>query len=232
MLLNEVTRRQLINVARSTDKNRFNKRLQYRPLTFQGVNLDDFFNKDRLTYTTVVGDYQVIISFEGALTELVNQLKSTNKLCTLRDMIISLSRSFDKADDIRVRCSCDDFKYRFAYWATIGKYIYGDTQMVPPKYKRTNADGYGSSCKHVLSVLSNKNWIIKVASVINNYIRMYKDDTYDYIYEKPPIDDDDNVDPNQISIFDDDLLDDDDSENYDLDQDEDSNDESEDNNED
>lgn len=199
-ILNEISRRKLVQIGRIEDKNRFKKRVNYHPRDFRGVNIRRFFENDEVVFTTIVeNDHQVIVKFEGALSELKKRLKQTGKVCTLRDVITSLSIAIDRDNDIKVRCECPDFTYRYAYWATVGEYIFGTGQMERPNYKRTNMDGKGSTCKHLLALLSNKQWLIKLASVINNYIRMNKDLTYDYIYEKPPEDD---TDPDQISIFD------------------------------
>lgn len=198
--LNEITRRQLVQLGRIEDKDRFRKRIHYHPREFKGVNIRKFFEDDEVIFTTRVdNNHEVVIKFQGALSDLKQRLKLTGKVCTLRDVIVSLSKSIDSDHDIKVRCECPDFTYRYAYWATIGDYIYGTGQMEKPKYKRTNEEGKGSTCKHLLALLSNKQWLIKLASVINNYIRLNKDQTYDYLYESPPEDEDD---PNQLSLFD------------------------------
>ena len=199
-ILNEISRKKLVQLGRIEDKGRFKKRVHYHPRDFRGVNIRRFFENDEVIFSTrVENDHEVIVKFEGALSELKNRLKLTGKTCTLRDVIVSLSKAIDDDHDIKVRCECPDFTYRFAYWATIGQYIYGTGQMEIPKYDRTNKDGKGSTCKHLLALLSNKQWLIKLASVINNYIRLNKELTYDYLYERPPEDD---VDPNQMSLFD------------------------------
>lgn len=200
-ILNEINRKGLVRLGRIEDKDRFKKRVYYHPKDFRGVNIKRFFENDEVVFTTEVDNgHEVIIKFEGALSALKDRLSQTGKLCTLRDMIVALSRAIDDDYDIKVRCSCPDFTYRFAYWATIGEYIYGSGQMEIPKYDRTNKDGKGSTCKHLLALLSNKQWLIKLASVLNNYVRLNKEQTYDYLYESPPEDD---VDPRQVSMFDD-----------------------------
>lgn len=113
--------------------------------------------------------------------------------------------------------NCKDFFYRFGYYATKnqfdnyaltgkktkwkdknpGKINYSgvsDPQLIPSNITNPN-DTLGSACKHVLLVLSNTNWMIKVASVINNYIRymstaaqyqkVYADVIYPAVYGKP-----------------------------------------------
>lgn len=87
--------------------------------------------------------------------------------------------------------NCDDFRYRFNYWATRNDINSGTPEFRPSDI--TNPDNsLGSSCKHVLLVLNNNAWIIKVASVINNYIKymaknyekLYADIIYPAVYGK------------------------------------------------
>lgn len=66
--------------------------------------------------------------------------------------------------------NCEDFFYRFSYWATVKNINSGEPQLIPAKITNpTNNKGPG--CKHIMLVLSNTVWLLKVASVINNYIK-------------------------------------------------------------
>lgn len=108
--------------------------------------------------------------------------------------------------------------YRFGYWTTRNKvdtYSFDgkkirnpklgvvDPQSIPSDITNPN-DTLGSACKHVLLVLSNNSWIMKVASVINNYIKYmerhyqktYAEIIYPAIYQKP------YEEPVQLTIFD------------------------------
>lgn len=93
--------------------------------------------------------------------------------------------------------------YRFGYWATINKFINGEPELRPAN--ETNPDNkLGAACKHVLLVLGNSSWIIKVASVIVNYIkymeksqpRLYQRIIYPAVYGKK------YEEPTQTSLFD------------------------------
>lgn len=98
--------------------------------------------------------------------------------------------------------------YRFAYWATRNNINSGDPQPSNGKWERNPDDKLGSACKHVLLVLSNNSWLIKVASVINNYVKYmekhmkkaYADIIYPAIYRKK------YEEPVQTSVFDKDEL--------------------------
>ncbi len=99
--------------------------------------------------------------------------------------------------------------YRFSYWSTLHNYNSGEPQYSNGKKIRNPNDTLGSACKHVLLVLSNVTWLIKVASTINNYIKYvqshYKKQYANIIY--PAIYDKKYQDPVQTSIFDKDDLD-------------------------
>lgn len=208
-MLVEVSRQELNRRNRETPE-RYSQRTKYIPTDYNGVNIREFFTNDRLIFTTEVrGDtsrYTVIISFTGGLEEIINRLDVIPRL-NLKEVTAALTRAYSR-NDVLVRCSCPDFKYRYAYWATIDGYIYGDTEMRPPQYKRTNMDGKGATCKHLAGLLSNQNWLLKVASVINNYIRLYPENVfkflgYDTEDELEDILSDNNTKSRQLSMFDD-----------------------------
>lgn len=71
--------------------------------------------------------------------------------------------------------NCKDFFYRQAYWSTKGKYNSGTPQYDNGKRIANPNDTKGAGCKHVNLVLSNVDWLMKIASVINNYIWYCKD---------------------------------------------------------
>lgn len=60
--------------------------------------------------------------------------------------------------------------YRFAYWATKYDYKYGPPQNIPAN-KTNPTDNIGSVCKHLTALLSNKRWLVKVSSIVNNFIK-------------------------------------------------------------
>lgn len=70
--------------------------------------------------------------------------------------------------------NCPDNRYRFAYFQTINDYRSGEPETRPSDITNPT-DNKGAGCKHILLVLSNLNWLLKVCSVINNYIHYSKD---------------------------------------------------------
>lgn len=94
--------------------------------------------------------------------------------------------------DVYINCSCPDFSYRYAYYASRNDINSGAPENRPSD--ETNPDDkLGSGCKHALCVLSNTSWIIKVAIVVWNYIKyikknetkLYQEIIYPSIYKKP-----------------------------------------------
>lgn len=141
----------------------------------------------------VVGEtdtYLVTMSFGGFLDNLHDELKNDTDVIDLRKISRALTRSFN-SDNVYVHCTCPDWKYRFAYWMTKDDINAGEPESRPSDITNPN-NTKGTGCKHVLRVLSNNTWIIKVASVINNYIqymekhmqRLYADIIYPAIYQK------------------------------------------------
>ena len=103
--------------------------------------------------------------------------------------------------------NCPDAQYRFAYWQTKNDVITGDPENRPSNITNPD-DKLGSACKHVLLVLSNTSFLLKVGSTIYNYInymekhyqKLYADIIYPAVYGK------EYEEPVQLDLFDDDVL--------------------------
>lgn len=99
--------------------------------------------------------------------------------------------------------NCKDFHYRFGFWCTMKDVNSGVPERRPSKITNPRND-LGPGCKHIMLVLSNNSWLIKVARVINNWIiymsknrqKQYADIVYPAIYGKP------YEEPVQLSIDD------------------------------
>lgn len=173
--------------------------------------MNKLFKDNILTVNVgVVGEtdnYEVRMSFGGFLDMLNDEIKKNNDVFELKCIVRQLITGFNK-NDVYIHCSCPDFKYRFQFWATRNQINSGQPQNDNGKWIRNPDDSLGSGCKHILLVLNNNSWLIKVASVINNYIKYaekhmqkaFADIIYPQIYKKQY---DGNV---QTSIFDRDTL--------------------------
>lgn len=203
MYLNEDKRSQLLSASRSAEKEkdgktRFQKRVKSKVKSnvsnLNKVNFNQFFKDNIMTVNLdVVGEtneYVVTISFGGALDEIHRELKKANNILNLKVVIRALLNSFN-SDNVYIRCSCEDFKYRFSYWLSKNKVIAGELENRPSDKTNPN-NTLGRGCKHIMLVLSNTSWIIKLASVVYNYInymekhykKLYADLIYPKIYEK------------------------------------------------
>lgn len=176
---------------------------QYNQLDMNTLFKDNILNI-KIQVQGETASYFVKISFGGFLDVLQDQLSRNNAL-DLRTIVRSLIIAFNK-DNVYINCSCPDFKYRFGFYATINKINSGEPELIPSD--ETNPDDkLGPGCKHIMLVLSNTTWLIKVASVINNYIhymekrrqQQYADIIYPAIYGK------EYEEPVQLNIEDDTL---------------------------
>ena len=149
-------------------------------------------------------DYVVKISFGGFLDNLHRESKKNNDILNLRVVSRALTSAFN-SDNVYIHCDCPDFRYRFSYWVTKNSVNSGDAELRPANITNPN-DSKGSGCKHIMLVLSNNSWLLKVASVIFNYVnymekhyaKLYADIIYPAIYEK------DYEEPVQMDMFADD----------------------------
>ena len=168
--------------------------------------MNKLFKDDILTTDVQVkgetDTYVVKISFGGFLELLYDQLKVTNEF-NLKAVTRALINGFNR-DDVYIHCSCPDWQYRFAYFATKNNINSGDAENRPSDTTNPN-DMLGSACKHVLLVLSNTSWLLKVASVIHNYVN-YMEKHHERLYQKiiyPAIWKKEYEEPEQLSLFDD-----------------------------
>lgn len=226
-LLNEDKRAELLSRGRRGErekgdgKTRYEKRVNSKVATtvkeFNDIDMESLFKYGILTVNIpVIGEtdkYLVRIKFGGFLDEIRNQLKRNNNKLELKIILKALTSSFDK-ENVYIRCTCPDFQYRFSFWLTMSDVIVGAPENRPSKITNPK-NTLGSGCKHLMLVLSNNKWVMKVASTIYNYIlymeknrqKQYADiiypAIYDKKYEKPvqlSIDDKDNLDNDKGTI--------------------------------
>ena len=204
-ILLEDTRNNLLQQSKrgkreKTDgKTRYEKRLNVRMAdsvnSYNNIDMNKLFKEDIITLSIPVkgetDSYFVKISFGDFLDRLKNRLKQKKSNgVELRDIIRSLVESFN-GDNVYIFCSCSDWKYRFSYWATVKDITSGPPENIPANITNPTND-LGPACKHVLLVLSNTKWIIRLSSVIFNYInyiqthkeKLYADIIYPKLYDK------------------------------------------------
>lgn len=197
--LNEDSRQKLITKSKNSKKGkqRYDRRHKSKVANtvkaMNSIDMNKLFKQDVLTVNLPVqgetDDYVVRITFGGFLEILRDQLQDGQEL-SYRDISKAAIIGFNK-DDVFINCSCPDFRYRFNYYAYKNNISSGAPETRPSKITNPD-DKLGSACKHVLLVLSNTSWIMRVARVITNYIKymeshyqkLYADIIYPAIYGK------------------------------------------------
>lgn len=223
-LLNEANRQQLLAKSRKArkyspknqakGKNRYERRNKSKIATtvaeYNRLNMDLFFKRDILSFVVKVqgetNRYGVELEIKGVLEEIQQQVKRNNDKLEFKVILMSLMKVFNTGD-VFVGCSCPDARYRMAYNQTKNNYKAGYKETRPSNKTNPN-DDLGAGCKHVLLVLANLDWAVKLASVINNYIKYCKEhlarNYADYIF--PKVYGVQYTKAVQLSLFDDGLL--------------------------
>ena len=192
-LLIEKNRQELISKSKSgknyspknqaKGKNRWERR-RYSQIAnsvrdYNNIDMDSFWKGDILDFKINVkgetDDYVVSITFESILDELQREVRANDNKLEFKCVLRALLNAFN-SENVYLGCTCPDWKYRFAHYATVDRYNAGVPEMRPNRFSWTNSeDDMGSACKHVNLVLSNTDWMMKIASVINNYIKWCKE---------------------------------------------------------
>ncbi len=193
-------------------KNRYQRRLKSKIAPsikhFNNIDMNKFFKTDILdVLIDVKGEtniYKVRMSFIGTLDEIHKELQKSGATQIDRKIVLrALTKAFN-SDDVYINCTCPDFKYRFKYWATKKNILIGDPENRPAKITNPN-DDKGPGCKHIILCLSDASWLIKIASVIYNYVtymeqhdeRLFQRYIFPAVYDMP-------YDEYQMSIWDED----------------------------
>ncbi len=175
--LNEVTRWEILRRSQRESPERYKKKQFYKAYVakdFENVDFEKLFTTDTFVWKSIVGDYIVTVSFEGAFQNLYYEVRNWSgvnryKRITLKMLTNCLSKALD-TEDLYLNCSCDDFKYRFHYWLSQADAVYGVKQSVAPKVRNVkNNKGY--VCKHLLAVLFGKRWVAAAAKAWYNFIQ-------------------------------------------------------------
>ena len=160
-------------------KNRFERKrlskIANAVKAYNKIDMNKLFKEDTLIVNIpVIGEtdqYTITIKMEGVVSEIAKNIKNNSNKLEYKTILQALTKVFNTAN-IYVKCTCDDYKYRFAHWNIVNNVSVDDTASDPGPGKgiRNPKDDMGRGCKHILLVLANADWILKVASVINNYI--------------------------------------------------------------
>ena len=186
----EATRKELIDqgkagkATKAYGTNRYERRsvqTVYNTLkSFNKVDMNALFHSSLLSFIVPVrgetDNYEIEVLFEGITDDIKKEIqKNDNKLeykCVYRALVNAVNRQ-----DIYVACTCKDWQYRFAYHASKDGYNGGRPELRPADITNPKND-LGTGCKHVMAVLDNLDWAIKLATTIYNYI-IYMEDHYE-----------------------------------------------------
>lgn len=184
--IDEVSRKNLVGKSKVQSPTRYNKRLRYSTMSTPEIDGDKLLKDDMLVIYVSVGNYVVTLAYEGVIEHLIDVIKKSNtKTLNRKNVVRAMNEQVDLTD-VYVRCSCDDFKYRYGYWASEHDYIYGPKQSIPAEITNPQ-DDIGAVCKHLLCVLANKRWLVKAAAVVNDYIH----DNYEAFLDEYDLTEDD-----------------------------------------
>ena len=186
-MLLEDSRTALVNKSRNAGqyknqaqgKNRFERKrlskIANAVKAYNKIDMNKLFKEDTLVVNIpVIGEtdqYTVTVKMEGVISEIAKNIKNNNNKLEYKTVLQALTKVFNTAN-IYVKCTCDDYKYRFAHNLIVANVSVDDSSKDPGPGKgiRNPKDDMGRGCKHILLILANIDWILKVASVINNYI--------------------------------------------------------------
>ena len=184
--LDEATRTQLVAQSRgvgqykdqSRGKNRFERKKWVKQANsvkaYNRIDMNQLFKQDILQVDIpVVGEtdeYTVTVKVEGVAAEIQKNIKNNNNKFEFRTVIQALTKVFNTTD-VYVKCTCDDYKYRFHHHGIMHKISVDDSSKDPGPGKgiANPNDDKGKGCKHILQCLANGNWMMKASSVIVNY---------------------------------------------------------------
>lgn len=179
-LLLEKNRQELLSKQKRETPERVQRAGSY---SVSQINIDSSaLVNDWLVITTDISGngstYVDSIAFKNVMTDLIELAKIDSKHYVNSKLIIrSIKRSLDK-QDIYIACSCDDFKYRYDYWATQGKFKWGKLQNSNGKGIRNPHNDMGCMCKHLYALLRSNNFLDKVSDKIMRTIMANLDVLY------------------------------------------------------
>jgi len=142
--------------------------------SYNKIDMNSLFKQDILLVNIpVVGEsdeYTVTIKLEGVVAEINKNIKNNGNKLEYRTIVQALTKVFNTTD-VYIKCTCPDFKYRFAHWNILKNVSVDDSSKDPGPGKgiANPNDDKGRGCKHSLLVLANGDWMMRVSSVINNY---------------------------------------------------------------
>jgi len=183
----EVTRKQLLDLGRNGAKYKGKTTSRWTAKSkvsisntvadYNQIDMNRFWKDDVLKFVVKVkgetDNYEVTIEF-SKLSEKIQGYVRAAKNQFDRDIVTKALMNAISSSDVKISCSCPDFKYRLAYQAS-RKGAKSGEQETRASNITNPTDNLGLCCKHILAVLNNAYWIRNVASVIVNYANYCKE---------------------------------------------------------
>lgn len=164
----EASRNELLALAKMQTKTRYEKAAGYKGFSIVDIDTSMLLRDDTITITCNVGKYYDTIQLMDVLIWIqMESERNPNNQVNTKAITAALMEAID-ALEIKVNCTCADFSYRFSYLATQLDYKYGKPENRPADI--TNPHNYGSMCKHLISMLSNKKWLQQVTGTIMDWV--------------------------------------------------------------
>ena len=185
----EVSRKNLVGKTKVGSPQRYNKRLRYSAMSIPEIDEEQLLYHDMLVIYVQVGSYTDIVAYKGVISKLIEIVKKDPMHRVIRRFVVQALNQQVDLTDVYVNCSCPDFRYRYKYWATKFDYLWGEPEKIPAEITNPD-DSIGATCKHLASILANKKWLVKAASVVNDFIH----DNYEEFIQSY------NIDPEEFVI--------------------------------
>lgn len=181
--LEEASRNELLAIAKGETITRYNKAPGYKGFSIINIDTTNILRDNTLVVTCQVGKYHDSVQLEDILYWVqITSEKNQNNQVNTKSVAQALNNAIDGMD-IKVDCECGDFIYRFSYQATVLGYKYGKPENRPADIR--NPNNYGSICKHLISVLSNKKWLQQVTGTLMDFIEKNIDKVNEFLKVKP-----------------------------------------------
>lgn len=164
----EKTRQELLKKQKSETPERILRSHAYS-VSQISIDSDAFLNDWLVIKTKISGNnktYEDAIAFKGVTTDLIESIKnSPSHVVNSKSIIKSIHASLDK-QDVYIDCSCPDFKYRYAYFATKDKFKWGKLQNSNGKEIRNPNNDIGCMCKHLYALLRSNKFLDAISDKI------------------------------------------------------------------
>jgi len=193
-ILQEVTRDQLLTKSKNGSnysinnqakgRNRYERRVYQKvsksTATYDVIDMNNLFKQDILSFNIEVkgetNTYNVKLKLAGVLKEIADCIKRNKDVLEFKCVREGVMRVF-LYGDVYMKCDCPDFTYNFKHWSYVNGYASGKPgdDPGPGKGIANPLDKKGAGCKHTMSVLANKEWVVNVSRTINNYINYMRE---------------------------------------------------------